>query len=123
MTKACPVTVSCAQMERLAPIIEAASAKSAANWKRKARSRIMAEIKIEKSWKQKLEGEFGQNYFTKLTKFVKDEYKKGAVYPAPKDIFKAFELTPFNEVKVVIIGQDPYHGKGQAQGLSFSVPE
>lgn len=58
-----------------------------------------------------------------LTKFVKDEYKKGAVYPPPKNIFRAFELTPFNKVEVVILGQDPYHGEGQANGLSFAVAE
>ncbi len=81
------------------------------------------EVKIEKSWKEALQDEFGKEYFQKLTEFVKDEYKSGAVYPPAKFIFHAFELTPFNKVKVVILGQDPYHGPGQAHGLSFSVPE
>mgnify|MGYP001613850168 CR=1 FL=1 len=80
------------------------------------------EVKIEQSWKAALEEEFGQEYFAKLTEFVKGEYKAGAVYPPPKFIFRAFELTPFEKVKVVILGQDPYHGAGQANGLSFAVP-
>jgi uracil-DNA glycosylase len=81
------------------------------------------DVKIEPSWKAVLEEEFGKHYFTELTTFVKDEYTKGTVYPPPKFIFRAFELTPFNEVKVVILGQDPYHGKGQANGLCFAVGE
>ena len=80
------------------------------------------DVKIEESWKGALEDEFGKEYFHKLTEFVKDEYKAGAVYPPPKFIFRAFELTPFDKVKVVILGQDPYHGAGQANGLSFAVP-
>lgn len=80
------------------------------------------EVKIEASWKQALLEEFGKEYFLKLTEFVKSEYKAGAVYPPPKFIFRAFELTPFDKVKVVILGQDPYHGAGQANGLSFAVP-
>lgn len=80
------------------------------------------EVKIEQSWKEALQEEFGQEYFAKLTEFVKGEYKNGAVYPPPKFIFRAFELTPFDKVKVVILGQDPYHGAGQANGLSFAVP-
>ena len=80
------------------------------------------EVKIEPSWKEALEDEFSKEYFNELTEFVKKEYKKGAVYPAPKNIFKAFELCPFEKVKVVILGQDPYHGPGQANGLSFAVP-
>jgi len=80
------------------------------------------EVKIEQSWKEALKDEFGQDYFLKLTKFVKDEYKAGVVYPPPAFIFRAFELTPFDNVKVVILGQDPYHGAGQANGLSFAVP-
>lgn len=80
------------------------------------------DVKIEPSWKEALAQEFGQDYFQKLTAFVKDEYKSGAVYPPPKFIFRAFELTPFTKVKVVILGQDPYHGAGQANGLSFAVP-
>ncbi len=81
------------------------------------------EVKIEASWKEALQDEFGKEYFAKLTSFVKDEYKKGVVYPPPKNIFRAFDLTPFNEVKVVILGQDPYHGVGQANGLCFAVGE
>lgn len=80
------------------------------------------EVRIEESWKEALSEEFGKPYFEALTAFVKDEYKSGTVYPPPKFIFRAFELTPFNKVKVVILGQDPYHGAGQANGLSFAVP-
>jgi uracil-DNA glycosylase len=81
------------------------------------------EVKIEPSWKQALQEEFGKAYFRDLTDFVKEEYQKGPVYPPPKAIFRAFELTPFNEVKAVILGQDPYHGRGQANGLCFAVGE
>lgn len=83
----------------------------------------MNEIKLEPSWKAALEDEFSKDYFAKLTAFVRDEYTSGAVYPAPKNIFRAFDLCPFNNVKVVILGQDPYHGPGQANGLSFAVNE
>ena len=79
------------------------------------------EVKIEPIWKAVLTDEFGKEYFAALTSFVKDEYKKGAVYPAPKNIFRAFDLCPFDKVKVVILGQDPYHGAGQANGLCFAV--
>lgn len=79
------------------------------------------EVKIEQSWKDALEEEFSKEYFAELTSFVKDEYKKGVVYPAPKNIFRAFDLCPFTKVKVVILGQDPYHGPGQANGLCFAV--
>ena len=81
------------------------------------------DVKIEKSWKKVLEEEFGQEYFKQLRKFVKGEYQHGITYPPPKRIFRAFELTPFNEVNVVILGQDPYHGPGQANGLCFAVKE
>lgn len=81
------------------------------------------EVKIEESWKEKLQGEFAQDYFKQLTAFVKDAYKEGTVYPAPKNIFRAFDLCPFDKVKVVILGQDPYHGPGQANGLCFAVGE
>jgi len=81
------------------------------------------EVQIEPSWKKKLSEEFGKEYFKELTSFVKKEYKSGPVYPHPKNIFRAFELTPFDEVKVVILGQDPYHGPRQAIGLSFAVEE
>jgi uracil-DNA glycosylase len=80
-------------------------------------------IKIEDSWKEALAGEFAQAYFADLTKFVKNEYSNKTVYPAPKNIFSAFSACPFNQVKVVILGQDPYHGEGQANGLCFAVPE
>ena len=81
------------------------------------------EIKIEPSWKDALQEEFGKEYFKKLTEFVRGEYLSAKVFPPPKFIFHAFELSPFDTVKVVILGQDPYHGNGQAHGLSFSVPE
>ena len=79
------------------------------------------EVKIESSWKAALEDEFSKAYFEELTAFVKKEYLEGKVYPAPKNIFRAFDLCPFDKVKVVILGQDPYHGEGQANGLSFAV--
>ena len=79
------------------------------------------EVKIEPSWKRVLEKEFDKDYFKTLTKFVKNEYESRTVYPPPKFIFRAFELTPFDKVKVVILGQDPYHGPGQANGLCFAV--
>ena len=81
------------------------------------------DVKIEASWKKALKEEFGKAYFKELTDFVKQEYKTHTVYPPPKNIFRAFELTPFNKVEVVILGQDPYHGAGQANGLSFAVGE
>lgn len=83
----------------------------------------MSQIRIEESWKQALKEEFGQSYFTDLTAFVRREYEEATVYPHPKHVFRAFELTPFDDVKVVILGQDPYHGPGQAVGLSFAVDE
>ncbi|KKR79302.1 MAG: Uracil-DNA glycosylase [Candidatus Nomurabacteria bacterium GW2011_GWA2_40_9] len=78
-------------------------------------------IKIEESWKKVLAGEFEKEYFKNLSAFVKGEYKGGKIYPNPKDIFRAFDMCPFEEVKVVILGQDPYHGVRQANGLSFAV--
>jgi uracil-DNA glycosylase len=81
------------------------------------------EVRIEPSWKKVLKDEFDEGYFKDLSDFVKNEYKSATVYPPPKFIFNAFELCPFDMVKVVILGQDPYHGVGQAHGLSFSVPE
>lgn len=80
-------------------------------------------IKIHPSWKEKLEPEFNKEYFQNLVKFVKEEYASKQVFPPGKLIFNAFEQTPWENVKVVIIGQDPYHGFGQAMGLSFSVHE
>lgn len=81
----------------------------------------MSEVRIGGGWKEKLEGEFGQEYFKSLTDFVREEYKRTAIYPHPKNIFRAFDETPFDAVKVVILGQDPYHGAGQANGLCFAV--
>lgn len=81
-----------------------------------------SDIRIEPSWKEKLADEFEKEYFIQLRDFLKSEKQKGIkIYPAGNKIFAAFEHTPFPEVKVVIIGQDPYHGEGQANGLSFSV--
>lgn len=79
------------------------------------------DVALEASWKERLSDEFQKPYWEELTSFVKEEYEKGTVYPNPKDIFRAFALCPFDRVKVVILGQDPYHGKGQANGLSFAV--
>lgn len=84
----------------------------------------MSNVKIEESWKQVLEGEFKQPYFQSLATFLKKEKSSGKkVYPPGSLIFNAFNTTPFNEVKVVILGQDPYHNPGEAMGLSFSVPK
>jgi uracil-DNA glycosylase len=81
------------------------------------------QVKIEDSWKKELSAEFAKPYFAELTDFVKKEYTSTTVYPPAKLIFNAFNLCPLDQVKVVIIGQDPYHGPGQAMGLSFSVPD
>jgi len=79
-------------------------------------------IQLEKGWKNVLQEEFGKNYMRNLMKFLIKEKVNYTIYPNGKNIFNAFNTTPFNNVKVVILGQDPYHGKGQAHGLSFSVP-
>jgi len=79
------------------------------------------DIKIETSWKQRLQPEFEKEYFARLVSFVKEEYKVKTIYPPGALIFNAFDLCPFDNVKAVIIGQDPYHGEGQAHGLCFSV--
>jgi len=82
------------------------------------------DVKIQESWKSALSAEFDKDYFIKLTDFVRGEYLAGkAVYPAARNIFNAFNLCPVDKVKVVIIGQDPYHEPGQAMGLCFSVPD
>lgn len=82
------------------------------------------EVRIEQSWKQALQSEFDKPYFAELVRFLHAEKAAGkTVYPPGGEIFKAFELTPLDRVKVVILGQDPYHGPGQAMGLSFSVPD
>ncbi len=80
-------------------------------------------VDIEASWKQHLEDEFVKPYFAQLTESVRNEYKNGLCFPPAKLVFNAFNLCPFDKVKVVILGQDPYHEQGQAMGLSFSVPE
>ncbi|MDA1121045.1 MAG: uracil-DNA glycosylase [Bacteroidetes bacterium] len=81
------------------------------------------DVKIEASWKSKLQDEFLKNYFILLTALVREEYAKNKVYPPAALIFNAFEHCPFDQLKVVIIGQDPYHGPGQAHGLCFSVKD
>lgn len=81
------------------------------------------EVKLELSWKKELREEFEKSYFKELSQFVRNEYLTHTVYPPPKDVFRAFDLCPFEDVKVVIIGQDPYHGAHQANGLCFAVHE
>ncbi|MBL4663542.1 MAG: uracil-DNA glycosylase [Flavobacteriaceae bacterium] len=80
-------------------------------------------VKIEPSWHHQLASEFDKSYFKNLIEFVKSEYKNHTCYPQPSRLFTAFEHTPFQDVQVVIIGQDPYHGPGQANGLCFSVAD
>jgi uracil-DNA glycosylase len=81
----------------------------------------MSTVILEESWKKALGDEFEKAYWNTLSSFVKGEYFSKKVYPLPQNLFRAFELCPFDKVKVVIIGQDPYHGPGQANGLSFAV--
>ncbi|MCQ2257245.1 MAG: uracil-DNA glycosylase [Bacteroidaceae bacterium] len=81
----------------------------------------MNQVNIEPSWKEKLQGEFDKPYFDRLIQFVKEEYSSYTCYPPGRMIFNAFNLCPFDSVKVVLIGQDPYHEPGQAHGLCFSV--
>lgn len=78
---------------------------------------------IENDWLEAVRGEFGKPYYKELFQFVKEEYARTVVYPKADDIFNALHLTPLKEVKVLVLGQDPYHGENQAHGLSFSVPE
>lgn len=80
-------------------------------------------VKIEPTWAEHLQGDFAQPYFLRLTEFVRREYAAGPCYPPGEKIFAAFDLCPFDKVKVVILGQDPYHEPGQAEGLCFSVPQ
>ena len=80
------------------------------------------EVRIDESWRRLLQPEFDSPYFAELASFVKSEYSRGRVYPPGKLIFAAFDRTPVDKVKVVILGQDPYHEPGQAQGLAFYVP-
>jgi uracil-DNA glycosylase len=80
------------------------------------------DVRIEQSWKNALAAEFGKPYFEALVRFLREEKAAGkSIYPPGSQIFRAFDLTPLDELKVVILGQDPYHGPGQAHGLSFSV--
>ena len=79
------------------------------------------DVQIEASWKDALKDEFEKDYFIKLTEFVRNEYRQHTCYPPGNEIFNAFNLCPLSKVKVVILGQDPYHGEGQAEGLCFSV--
>ncbi|MEW2922135.1 uracil-DNA glycosylase [Muricauda sp. ANG21] len=81
------------------------------------------DVSIEPSWKAHLQPEFEMPYFQQLTNFVRQEYQNHTCYPKGKDIFAAFDYCPFQETKVVIIGQDPYHGPNQANGLCFSVKD
>lgn len=81
------------------------------------------EVQIAESWKTELQEEFEKEYFSTLVKFVKEEYKTQTVYPPGSQIFNAFEKCSFEDTKVVILGQDPYHGAGQANGLAFSVSD
>lgn len=81
------------------------------------------EVRLESSWKKVLKDEFEKKYFLDLKNFVREEYKSRVVYPRASLIFNALDSLPVDKVRVVILGQDPYHGEGQAHGLSFSVPE
>jgi uracil-DNA glycosylase len=83
----------------------------------------MNDVRIHESWKEVLEDQFEESYWKDLTGYVRQEYTSATVYPPPKDIFRAYDLCPFEEVKVVIVGQDPYHGPRQANGLCFAVHE
>ena len=83
----------------------------------------MVDVKIEQSWKTHLADEFSKDYFLQLTEFVRQEYQKTTIYPRGNLIFNAFEHCPFDKVKVVLLGQDPYHEPGQAHGLCFSVQD
>lgn len=80
-------------------------------------------VAIEESWKELLSNEFQSDYFYQLKQFLEDEKKHYMIYPPGNNIFAAFNHTPFDKVKIVILGQDPYHGEGQAHGLCFSVPD
>lgn len=80
-------------------------------------------VKMEEGWNQQMEEEFEKPYFGKLIEFVKNEYKTKTIYPSGGQVFNAFDFCPFEKTQVVILGQDPYHGLGQAHGLCFSVPE
>ncbi|MEI6274676.1 MAG: uracil-DNA glycosylase [Prolixibacteraceae bacterium] len=81
------------------------------------------DVKIEASWKNRLSVEFNEPYFLELTDFVRSEYASQSIFPPGKLIFHAFDQSPFDQTKLIILGQDPYHGLGQAHGLCFSVPD
>jgi len=81
------------------------------------------DLKLEPSWEERLREEISKPYFTALTEFIRGEYAKKQIFPEEKNIFAALNEVPFNDVRVIILGQDPYHGPGQAHGLSFSVPD
>lgn len=83
---------------------------------------VTMNVGIESSWKTELTEAFEKPYFKTLADYVRAAYRNGTIYPVPKNIFRAFDLSPFAHTKVVILGQDPYHGPGQADGLAFSVP-
>ena len=83
----------------------------------------MSDVRIDNSWKKALAPQFSEAYWQTLTAFVREEYQTKTVYPPAKNIFRAFDLCPFDKVKVVVVGQDPYHGLKQANGLSFAVNE
>ena len=87
------------------------------------RNRYHMNVQIDESWRSHIGGEFDTPYFAHLTQFVRAEYQQHTCYPPGRLIFNAFNLCPFDHVRVVIIGQDPYHEQGQAMGLSFSVPD
>ena len=87
------------------------------------KSKLPKTVIIDDTWYDALKNEFQKDYWQSLTETVRKLYKTKTVYPEPKHMFNAFDSTPLDKVKVVIIGQDPYHGKGQAHGLSFSVME
>lgn len=82
---------------------------------------MVTDVKMDTSWKSRLTSEFRQDYFAGLIDFVRKEYQSQSVYPPGREIFRAFDACPFEQVKVVVLGQDPYHGPGQANGLCFSV--
>lgn len=83
----------------------------------------MTNFKLEKPWNGYLACEYTKPYFSQLSLFLTDQFSNSVVFPSMDNVFTAFNLTPFEKIKVVVLGQDPYHGKGQAQGLAFSVPE
>jgi uracil-DNA glycosylase len=83
----------------------------------------MNDVKIEKGWKSALSNEFKADYWKSLTDLVREQYKSKTVFPPPKKVFRAFDLCPLDRVKVVVVGQDPYHGPSQANGLCFAVEE